>query len=614
MMESALPVDELERQAAVQSLNLLDSPVDERFDRLTRLAQNVFNVPIALISLVDGKRVWFNSRQGVTENETPRDISFCGHAILQDGFFHIPDTQKDPRFADNPLVVNEPHVRFYVGTPLTSSDGYRVGTLCLIDTVPRDFTGKNLAALRDIADAAEAEIQREGQAAIYAAANASRFLMNENLKRIEEYEARFHDLTAGSLQGLMITNGERIEFANSALAKLFGYRVDEMLGLNSWVELIASEDREVVLGYCHDRADKKEAPARYEYRGLRKDGSILWLENLSTNVLWNGKPCVQAAVVDISARKHIEQELQEGEARFRHFAEASSDWFWEMDEELRYTWLSERFEGFTTFPREWHYGKTREELRIPEDQREEWAEHLELLKARKPYRDFIFRRETPDGTRWVRSSGVPIFDRHGTFRGYRGTGNDITREMETRDAASRANALLKSAVDGLNETFALWDPDDNLLVFNEQFREHNRPIFDHLRPGISFSEFTRVALKNGIYAEAKGREEEWYRERLRMHQNPIGQFEQERGKGTWLLIHEQKISDGSTITISMDITARKMAALAQQESESRFQDFARASADRLWEMDRDLRYTSFIDMSRDISDAERNRFQGRTRW
>ena len=169
-MESALPVDELERQAAVQSLNLLDSPVDERFDRLTRLAQNVFNVPIALISLVDGKRVWFNSRQGVTENETPRDISFCGHAILQDGFFHIPDTQKDPRFADNPLVVNEPHVRCYVGTPLTSSDGYRVGTLCLIDTVPRDFTGKNLAALRDIADAAEAEIQREGQAAIYAAA------------------------------------------------------------------------------------------------------------------------------------------------------------------------------------------------------------------------------------------------------------------------------------------------------------------------------------------------------------------------------------------------------------------------------------------------------------
>lgn len=103
----------------------------------------------------------------------------------------------------------------------------------MIDTVPREFTRENLAALRDIADAAEAEIQREGQAAIYAAANANRFLMNENLKRIGEYEARFDDLIAGSLQDLMITNGERIEFANSALAELFGYKVDEMLKLSS---------------------------------------------------------------------------------------------------------------------------------------------------------------------------------------------------------------------------------------------------------------------------------------------------------------------------------------------------------------------------------------------
>ena len=614
MIEPALPVDELERQAAVQSLDLLDSPVEERFDRFTRLAQNVFDVPIALISLVDGERVWFKSHQGMAETEAPRDVSFCGHTILQDGFLHVPDARKDPRFAESPLVTDEPHVRFYVGATLTSSDGYPVVTLCLIDTVPREFSKKNLAALRDIADATEAEIQRAGEAAIYAAANASRFLMNENFKRVEEYEARFHDLTAGSLQGLMITNGERIEFANSALAELFGYRVDEMLALNSWVELIAPEDRSVVLGYCHNRADKKEAPAQYEYRGLRKDGSILWLENLSTNVVWNGTPCVQAAVVDISARKHIEQELQEGEARFRHFAEASSDWFWEMDEELRYTWFSERVEEFTNFPREWHYGKTREELGIPDDQREEWIEHLELLKARKPYRDFIYRREAPDGVRWVRSSGVPIFGPQGDFQGYRGTGNDITQEMEIRDAATQANTLLKSAVDGLNETFSLWGPDDNLLVFNEQFREHNRQIADYIKPGISFTEFTCIALQNGIYAEAEGCEEEWYQERLQMHRNPIGQFEQERGDGTWLLIHEQKIGDGSTITISMDITARKMAALAQQESESRFQDFARSSADRFWEMDRDLRFTSFIDMSREPDEADRRRVQGKTRW
>jgi len=98
----------------------------------------------------------------------------------------------------------------------------------------------------------------------------------------------------------MITNGEQIEFANSAPAELFGYRLEEMLALGSWVELIAPEDPSVMPGYCHNRADKKEAPAQYEYRGLRKAGSILWLENLTTNVVWNGKPCGQAAAVNIS--------------------------------------------------------------------------------------------------------------------------------------------------------------------------------------------------------------------------------------------------------------------------------------------------------------------------
>ena len=166
------------------------------------------------------------------------------------------------------------------------------------------------------------------------------------------------------------------------------------------------------------------------------------------------------------------------------------------------------------------------------DQREEWAEHLELLKIRKPYRDFIFRRKTPDGICWVRSSGVPIFDLHDTFRGYRGTGNDITREMEIQDAASRANALLKSAIDGLNETCTLWDHDDKLLVFSEQFRAHSRQISAHIKPGKTFANFTRIALQSGIYAEAEGREEKWYRKCLRMHRNPIGQFEQERSNGT----------------------------------------------------------------------------------
>ena len=113
MLKSAIPLDEAKRLATLQALHILDTPPEERFDRLSRLAQRLFNVPIVLISLVDANRQWFKSRQGLSVSETPRDISFCSHAILHEDALVIPDTTLDPRFLDNPLVTGEPSIRFY---------------------------------------------------------------------------------------------------------------------------------------------------------------------------------------------------------------------------------------------------------------------------------------------------------------------------------------------------------------------------------------------------------------------------------------------------------------------------------------------------------------------
>ena len=118
MLEPPLPPDEAMRLAALRSLNILDTPAEERFDRITRLAQRLFDVPIALVSLVDTNRQWFKSCQGLDASETPRSISFCGHAILEDGPLIIEDATKDQRFADNPLVTGPPDIRFYTGQPL----------------------------------------------------------------------------------------------------------------------------------------------------------------------------------------------------------------------------------------------------------------------------------------------------------------------------------------------------------------------------------------------------------------------------------------------------------------------------------------------------------------
>jgi diguanylate cyclase (GGDEF)-like protein len=153
-----IPLDEQHRLATLRSLGVLDTPHEDRFDRLTRLAKRVFRVPIALVSLVDENRQWFKSCDGFSVSETPRDVSFCGHAILGEDIFLIPDALTDARFSDNPMVVNEPHVRFYAGCPLRASNGSKIGTLCVIDHAPRDFDEDDAKALKDLAAMVEDEL------------------------------------------------------------------------------------------------------------------------------------------------------------------------------------------------------------------------------------------------------------------------------------------------------------------------------------------------------------------------------------------------------------------------------------------------------------------------
>ncbi len=150
--------NEITRIATLRSFNLLDTSAEERFDRLTRLARRLFDVPIALVSLVDVDRQWFKSCIGLSVTETSRDISFCGHAILGSDVFVVPDALADERFRDNPLVTGPPYIRFYAGCPLQVANGSKLGTLCLIDVQTREFDTDSVGLLRDLAKMAEQEI------------------------------------------------------------------------------------------------------------------------------------------------------------------------------------------------------------------------------------------------------------------------------------------------------------------------------------------------------------------------------------------------------------------------------------------------------------------------
>jgi GAF domain-containing protein len=141
-------VNEAARLEVLRQFDILDTEPEETFNDLMRLAAYICQTPIAIITLVDSDRQWFKARQGLTPQETARDISFCAHAILEPGTFVVRDALADERFKTNPLVTGEPHIRFYAGSPLTSVEGFNLGTLCVLDRTPRELSREQVAALR----------------------------------------------------------------------------------------------------------------------------------------------------------------------------------------------------------------------------------------------------------------------------------------------------------------------------------------------------------------------------------------------------------------------------------------------------------------------------------
>ena len=156
---SPIPDNEAERIAALQSAMCAYVPREDRFDRITRMAQRLLDVPIVLISIIEDDVQWFRSAQGLTVAETTRGISFCGHAIMTSDVFQVRDTHADPRFANNPLVTGPPYIRSYCGWPLEIALGLRVGTLCVLDTMPRTFSGEDIHSLADMAHMVESELR-----------------------------------------------------------------------------------------------------------------------------------------------------------------------------------------------------------------------------------------------------------------------------------------------------------------------------------------------------------------------------------------------------------------------------------------------------------------------
>jgi GAF domain-containing protein len=164
--DAPVPIFEAERLAAVHHSNLIDTPPEEAFDRLTELAAHVCDCPMSLITLLTATRQWFKSRVGVRMSETSRDASFCNYTILGAEPFIVQDAQADPRFASNPLVVGPPHIRFYAGFPIFGQDNFPLGTLCVLDREPRRLRQREIDSMRRLAEIVNEEIDRRANASV----------------------------------------------------------------------------------------------------------------------------------------------------------------------------------------------------------------------------------------------------------------------------------------------------------------------------------------------------------------------------------------------------------------------------------------------------------------
>ncbi|HSB95300.1 MAG TPA: PAS domain S-box protein [Spongiibacteraceae bacterium] len=306
MLIAGPPVHEEQRITLLKALKLLDSPPEEIFDRITRLAAQVLQVPIAVISLIDRDRQWFKSRVGLDVNETPRDYAFCAHAIHSPQPLIVADALQDTRFADNPLVLGDPYIRFYAGRPIFSSSGIALGTLCVIDRKPRALSATEVLLLEDVAALAQREIVQREAAQLSAAISA------HSDRAIQESEARFQATFEYAAVGIAMldVDGHWLK-VNRKLCEFLGYREEDLLKL-TFADVTHPEDLDADLELVKRIVAGDIAQYSLEKRYLRSDGSIHWA-NLSVSLQRDhfGKPLYFISVVaDIQARKEAETSLQ----------------------------------------------------------------------------------------------------------------------------------------------------------------------------------------------------------------------------------------------------------------------------------------------------------------
>lgn len=459
MSQAPIPGNEAPRLARLKALEVLDTLPELMFDQLTQAAAAICGVPIALVSLVDAERQWFKANVGLPDaTQTPRDVAFCAHAILSPELMEVEDATQDARFAANPLVTGQPDIRFYAGAPITMTAGERIGTLCVIDRVPRKLSEPQRAALMGLSRAvAVGLLERERRLQLLKELAAS----EENYRRIIEYQTE--------LVSLAMPDGT-LTFVNEAYASFFGFQAHDVIGRNLF-DFVPEGDRAAVKAHL-DRVGLDTALTDSANRMVRPDGSIRWVAwtNRRLPARQGQPPLLHSVGRDVTAQKAAEEALSESERRYRQLYESTPAMLHSIDQSGKLVSVSDTWLDKMGYMREEVIGQPSSSFMAPESQQRARTEVLPAFFQTGRCTEVPYEMVTKSG-RHIDVLLSAVLERQPDGSPLRSLAvlQDVSDIKATQATLRHAAHTLQLVMDNLPARISYWAPDHRNIFANKAF-------------------------------------------------------------------------------------------------------------------------------------------------
>lgn len=579
------------RLLALRQTQLIGSPPEKEFDRLTHLGVEALHAPIAAITLIDEERQFLKSAVGFpgpyqSRREIPLSHSICKHMIRSGEQLIVQDARKHPSLRRSP-ALEELGVVAYAGAPIRLSDGHIIGSFFVADTAVRKWSPEEQRVLADLTAVAEEEIllhtlRRQKSAQGSPATPTAR----ETVEELLSSTARFHALVEQSIVGIGIIQHSRVRYANPRFAEMFGYTEQEILELSSVLDLVAEEDRARVEDNLRRRIEGETDSLRYKFLGRHKDGRVLHVEVHGSRTEIDGTPAVVGVLLDITERELAEQALRGSEERMRYILDAAHDAFVATDHNGLITDWNTQAEHTFGWSRAEAVGQPMAEMIIPPSQREMHRRGVEHFLSTGEGPILGQRIEVPalhrDGHEFPVELAVTALQVDGSFM-FASFLHDITRRKRAEEELRRSEEQFRSLVENAWDIIHILDAQGVIRYIS--------PAVEEVL-GYTPEEITGRPGAELVHPEDREAAEKAFEEDIQQTgMVRVLEIRLRHKDGSWrtVLSRGQVISDDGVAPIvivnTRDVTLRKEAEEALRRSEERYRLVARATNDVLWEWD-----------------------------